>query len=152
MVEKSHSQKIGLQFEKEFKSLCGIQGITCIRIPDGSKIVSNRLSVKKYYQVKIKSPFDFLLTKDGKVCVLDCKSTSQKRFSYSKININQLTNLIQCSQSICAGYLVKFKHLEYYIFYDANTLANLESGESLSIEDGKIVELTNLEVLFCDME
>lgn len=137
----------GKEFENEFHRLCLMQQIVCIRIPDGSKVVKNKFN--KYSILKIKSPFDFLITQDGKTCAIDCKSTNKKSFSHSMVNQNQIEQLLYCSKSITAGYLVKFEHIEKgYVFFSADLLYKLNKGESLSIQkDGIFVNKNELDLL-----
>lgn len=142
------SIKEGLSFEKEFKNLCLMQDIVCIRIPDGSKVVRSRnYNLGKYTILKTKSPFDFFITKEGKSCALDCKFVSTKHFNYARINKNQLSHLMQCSKSINAGYLVKFKYLDYYIFYNSYVLGRVEEKCSITPAEGKVIEPTKLDDL-----
>lgn len=108
-------------------------GGTCVKIPNGGRVVGTG-TAKKF--VQIKSPFDYLLAKDGHACALDCKTLDEVRFPYSAIKQHQLKALKTLSPQIPAGYLVWFRPEDAVVWFPVSTLSQVKPRTSLTIEDG----------------
>ena len=134
------AQKVGKSFEDYFHKACYYLRVTCIRIPDGCKKVGSGARPKLYPE---KTPFDFLITKDGATACIDLKTTEEKNLAYSSIKPHQREALCEIGPSIPAGYLVWFRPTDKVIFFDHEKLYSCMPRESLKPEDGLMIGALN---------
>lgn len=119
-------KRIGNSFESVFKNQALRQGWSVVRIPDGC------LRINKNKIIPIKSPFDFVIGKDGVSVFLDCKTVEGDSFSFSKINPNQLKHLLFLHESkLQAGYLIYFRKSNRVLFSRAIDLVMVSKNESI---------------------
>lgn len=125
------NKKIGNGFEKRFSFSGAINGWRVTRIPDGCR----QLGLNKI--VRVKSPFDFLLTKAPTLSLYcDAKTTIGDRFTYSAINQDQLSELLRIENSgHVAGFVIEFRQVDKVCFASASKLALLTPRESLKWSD-----------------
>lgn len=125
------NKKIGNGFEGRFSDACKLGGWQVTRIPDGCK----QLSAFKI--VRVKSPFDFLLTIAPTLSLYcDAKTTIGDRFTYSAINQDQLSELLRIENSgHVAGFVIEFRQVNKVCFASASKLALLTLRESLKWSD-----------------
>lgn len=117
---------IGSTFEKYFEACLTVKKWNVVRIPDGCR------QVTPFKIVRVKSPFDFLASKKGKVFFCDAKTCEGKTFVYSKINQLQLKELLALEESgFHAGYVINFRETNTYSFVSAGTLSLVAPGESI---------------------
>lgn len=116
-------------FEKKIIATAFKKGWHIVRIPDGCRVVG------KNTIIRVKSPFDFFMVKDGVAIFFDAKKTELDRFPHNKINQAQLTNLYQISNNkFKAGYIIEFGDGEVK-FADAVKLKELKRSKSLHKDD-----------------
>lgn len=90
------------------------------RIPDGCK----RVGPKRLIQVK--TPWDYVLSYNGKTAVIDTKSTANASFSNSKIEGHQVQAMLSHSaHGTIGGYVVWLRLENQVIFVPATRLATL---------------------------
>lgn len=131
---------VGKRFESEFQQIAGWQGIAITRIPDGCKVLGGGKIIR------VKSPFDWVLTKDGKTALIDTKTTLDKNFKHGKIDLAQLAALYdQQFRGAIAGYVVQFRSLKTVKFFSAGTLkAAVASKSNLVPADGVTIGENNV--------
>lgn len=137
------ARNFGQSFEDHFKKTVEQNGGICVKIPSGGRVVGT--GHKKIF-VKMKSPFDFVVAKDGLACVLDCKTLEADTFPFSAIKRHQLKSLYECSRHIPSGYVVWFRVSDQVCFFPSELLLALKPRQSLRPQDGFL--LGNLKLGF----
>lgn len=131
------AKKSGDAFERELMMRCAMEGIGCLRIPNGCKWVgANRV-------IPVKSPFDFILVYEGKIAFIDAKYRAADRLRFSDIEPHQLRALKIATKGTEAigGYLCKLG--DELCFFDIAKLSSLGAGGSLAILDSLYLGLKN---------
>lgn len=106
-------------FENLFKNTAAIQDIACTRIPNGARQAGKFL-------IRVKSPFDWVLSYRGRSAMIDTKSLSSGNFTASKIDENQVSELYAHeSQDVVSGYLVFLREKNQCLFYSAGQLIQM---------------------------
>lgn len=132
----------GNRFENIINSVAASERISCIKIPEGCKIVRAR---GRLIPLPIRSPFDFILAFQGQVAFVDAKIVKTATFSHSKMTSHQLYNLDSMrNQGLIAGYLICFERETdaKVAFFDVKLLESVRKGQSLRPKDG--LEIGNL--------
>lgn len=119
----------GAQSENFFQAVCKAQGISCVRIPDGCKMI-------KGTAIRVRTPFDYIVGHQDKVAFIDVKTIMEERFSYSKITQHQVQSLSVLGRHARSGYVVFFRTSGEFVFFTWVQLASLQRGESLKPADG----------------
>ena len=90
------------------------------RFPDGCKVLrGNKI-------IRIKTPFDWVLTFGGVTALIDTKTTNLDSFPHSKIEAHQVAEMLAHSQSGAkAGYVIWFRKTDDLFFLSALTLSQL---------------------------
>lgn len=111
---------VGEKFENYLKSESYRQGWEIIRIPDGCKQVSASKTIR------IRTPFDFIFHKTGKIIFADAKTTKKSTFNHSQITIHQVQELykLECN-GYTAGYIINFSEKNLTEFYRASKLLDI---------------------------
>lgn len=137
------AKRSGQRFENFFEVRCRQLDISCIRIPDGCRVIGQGKIVRT------KTPFDYIIGFEDKIVFLDLKSTSATNFTYSQIDQDQIRNLNILSKHQKAGYLVYHSSIETLVYYDINDLMTAVHGERVhhKIEFGNIFS-ADLKCLF----
>lgn len=147
----SRNKRSGTAFENLFYNECRRQKINIIRFPDGCKTIGTTFGFRL---VRVKTPFDFILSLPGKCVFVDTKSCSGNNFNHSDIEEHQAVELLGLhADGHRSGYVVYFNKHKKVIFYNANQLIKCGFGESLKIEDGKYlgdITCLKLNTLFDD--
>jgi penicillin-binding protein-related factor A (putative recombinase) len=87
--------------------------------------------------IPTKTPFDFVMCRDGIAVFFDAKSTSAKTFAASAIQLHQLYHLARVENAgFRSGYVVYFQETDEVVFFSASQLAKLKRGDSLKPDDG----------------
>lgn len=130
------AKRLGATWETLFENSAWRLGCKVIRIPDGCRQITGRGYGGKRL-IRVPSPFDFCLIKNGQTVYLDTKSTQESRFKFSLVDRQQLYWLSQCAAGGCrAGYAVEFRELKRVVFFPVEKLAGLQPRESLSPDEG----------------
>jgi penicillin-binding protein-related factor A (putative recombinase) len=108
------------------------QGSTLFKIPMGAKqITSTRM-------IRVETPFDWILIKNGKVAFLDTKRLKDGNLTPSKITKHQYQALLDCHQAgTKAGYIVWFEDKDQMTFFSAPMLDNIV--KKYKKEDGLVL-------------
>lgn len=140
------AKRNGDEFEEYFRSLCRVRGITCVRVPNGCRVIG----LGQFVQVK--TPFDFILGKENKIVFCDLKSKEDDRIVFSAIKPHQVESLSQLGKHAHnAGYICYFKQVRKVVFISHDKLSKLRQGESLLWSDGVdlgSIQDMNLDLLF----
>ena len=124
----------GDYFERILETKCMREQITFVKIPSGCKWVRTNVGVRP---VPVKTPFDFVMCKDGKSVYFDAKCVSTNTFSHSKLKGHQIDKLFEIEQqNFIAGYIIHFKEENKIVFFTSSTLKNLKPRHSLNSECG----------------
>lgn len=131
------SRNSGFEFESLIINSSRQIGASIIKIPDSCR-PTKRWSGGSFSisNVRIPSPFDFVLMLKGRAFVFDAKSTSYNTFAKSQIDQKQLANLTYCASNSVAGYVVWFKELDRVRFFSSLELQMVKKQSSLSVSDG----------------
>ena len=130
-----HSKIEGNAFEEILARAARFEGIAIIKIPDGARRVPRPGG--RPLLLPVKTPFDFFFAKNGKVAVVDAKTTSGSNFSYGMITVHQVLSLLDMENNgVRAGYIVYFRKVNQIVFLSATQLALLRPLQSLTPADG----------------
>lgn len=137
------AQQLGASWENLFMSVASRQRIACTRIPDGCR------QVGQSRVLRVKTPFDWILTYNGRTALLDTKATASPSFPHSAIESSQMRHLLlQESHGALAGYLIWFRKLDQVVFVKASELER-RSKERGSITPGQLNTLNVGPALTC---
>lgn len=144
------AKSAGSFFEHAIEHQANRENIMFIKIPDGCRRVRTPIGLKL---IPVKTPFDFVIGKNGTVCFFDAKSFDKNRLTRSDVVLHQITSLYSFeTEKFIAGYLVYFRPINEIVFFDASQLVGLEkTGISLNAEDGTYlgsIEKFNISKLF----
>lgn len=116
--QKAHA--FGALFESMFQNSCKRLGVAITRIPDGCKTLSARKIVR------VKTPFDWICSFEGKTALLDTKTTLGESFAHSSISDHQIHELVhhQIAGAV-AGYVIWLRKIDSIIFVPAEKLRTL---------------------------
>lgn len=125
-------KKQGNGFEQIVKTMGKLTGWTVVKIPDGCKHVG------KGKIVPVKSPFDFVLSKNGQSIFFDAKTYDQECVNTSQLNYRQLEILyaLEFDAKEPAGYVIYFRPVNKVIFFPASILLTLKTDQSLHHSKG----------------
>jgi len=143
------AKRRGDQFQSFFESRCRMQGITCIRVPDGCKQIGPRpIDI-----IRVRTPFDYILGFENKICFVDLKSFDSDRITRSQVVDHQVMSLNDLNRHARAGYVCFFRETKRFVFFSVEKLSLLSRGDSLKVEDG--LDLGDLlkhdfRALFCE--
>lgn len=138
------AKKIGDTFEQIFKVACKIKGVGVVRIPNGCTRVRSGASLRL---IPCRTPFDYVIAKDGFAAALDCKTIDQSTFSKSNVVPEQVESLAEIGQHIPSGYVIWFRPLDLVCFFPWQTLHSLSKGQGLKPADGvELGQIDNIEV------
>lgn len=127
----------GDRFELLLQKRCAQEKISFIKIPSGCRFARGSFGVQP---IPIKTPFDFIIAKDGKAVFFDAKCLSNSSLTYSKIKPHQLEKLFEMEQqSFLSGYIVYFVEENKVSFFTSSTLKKLPPRHSLEYSDGVIL-------------
>lgn len=121
-------QAIGATFESMFLMTARANRIAITKIPDSCR------SVGKNQIIRVKSPWDWILTYNRKTAFIDTKTTRGSSFPCSKICEHQVNELIQHEYAgASAGYVIWLRSTNRVFFMSAKNLAGLmDLGGSFS--------------------
>ena len=134
MTTGALSKKIGNGFENLFEAESIRSGIKTVRVPDGCRRIPHPGGVRL---IPVKSPFDFILSYNGRAAFVDTKSIGAKYFSHNKITEHQMQALLCLERDgHVAGYVVNFDHWKQVVFFPASRLNLTDPNNSMRVEDG----------------
>lgn len=121
------AQRYGQMFENLFRSNLTRARLAFDRMPDGCRVVGRgRL-------IRVKTPFDWIVTEGGRTAVLDTKTFDEHRLMPHMIEEHQLRALEKHARAgAVAGYVIWFRPCDLVVFADASQLYEIfESGEGV---------------------
>lgn len=124
------AQQFGAQFERIFQAMCFRVGVAATRMPDGCRSAGpNRL-------VRVKTPWDWIVTHCAKTGLIDTKTTDGNTFPHSKIEPHQVRAMLEHENwGAVAGYVVWMRATNKVIFLPASALVDAMKHRG-SINDG----------------
>lgn len=127
------AKSYGDMFEGIFETQCLLNKLEFVRIPDGAKVVG---SGKFQKIIRVKSPFDYIVSNQVFAAFIDTKTTDKDRFAFSDINQSQVDELGKLDKAGPSGYVIWYREINCVVFYTTETLVNLRPRQSLKFEDG----------------
>lgn len=108
----------GKRFEQMLEVFCQYQNIAFTRMPDGCKqLDANKL-------IRVKTPFDYLLSVMGQVAFLDTKSVNEKCFAHGLIKEHQVHEMLMHAQhGVYCGYVIWFRPMDEIYYVPCDELA-----------------------------
>ena len=114
----SRAKAWGSFFEDAFATKCRFSAMAITRIPDSCRQISAQR------MIRVKSPFDWIVSFDGKSLVIDTKTTMANAFGFSQIDPDQVRELLHHERAhVLAGYVVWLRGVDQVIFVPASLLA-----------------------------
>ena len=133
VIRGAKARDSGDYFEAELSRQAIIDGIGFEKIPSGCRWVNSPKGLKA---IGVKTPFDFMMFKNGRAIFFDAKSTDGNTFPHSKLEEHQVKSLAQiASHGFKCGYLVKFVGIGF-TWFPVEKLLKLNPRESLKPIDG----------------
>lgn len=140
------NQKIGKGFEHIFEITARLNGILPLNMP----LAARRIGLKRLIQVK--SPFDYVIMKNGRSAFIDCKTFNSVNITYSQLTTHQVEILARIQETNqVAGYVCWMRRSNMVYFIPGKTLAMLNPGQSLDLKNEKClgsIEKMDLNALF----
>lgn len=144
-VKKSKSQKVGKQFEKDFKDSIP-DDVFYYRFKDGTAGFSGTKNENVRFQSK--NICDCMLFHRGVLCLLELKTVKGKSFSFNNVRDNQIKELEKSTYfGIIAGFIINFRDLEKTIFIEVNEfidMMNRSSKKSFNQDDLQFHKYTEI--------
>jgi penicillin-binding protein-related factor A (putative recombinase) len=137
--KKAHNE--GKGFETAVETILRLRGWAVIKLPSGARWmkIEGKMTIRP-----VKSPFDFIATKNGLTYAFDAKTFESDRLSFSQLKRHQIKFLKYLSDyGSPAGYLVYFRPTGCIVWYSADQLWNLRRGESLDQSQGNFLGFLN---------
>lgn len=127
-------KKRGELFETQFMTSSHRYNAACTRIPDGCKQVS------KTKLIRVRTPFDWIVSYRGKTAVIDTKSFDHAVLRRSDVVDHQLTHLLDhARESVTAGFVVHHRPTSKVIFYPAKWVLEFLRDQTISQCNGMII-------------
>lgn len=125
----------GRAFEQRVEWAARMIRAQLVQIPTGAIVVGQR-GGRPILRPE-KTPFDYVLGKDGEAAFFDAKSTAKTRFPFADMKPHQVRKLHDLELAgFRAGYLVNFRTLDRVVFFNASALKALQPRTSLRPDDG----------------
>lgn len=142
VLRGARNQHAGAAFESVFFDACLNEMIVIERMPDGCKQVgANRL-------IRVKTPWDFILTRSGKTAYIDTKTTNDPKFTFSAIEKHQADAMFKHARegapNVTAGYVIELRQTDEVIFVPAwclHTAVHCGAKGSFGPGDGGVITL-----------
>lgn len=102
---------------------------------------------------RVKTPFDFVVSKKKMVLFCDTKTTGEDAFPYSAIDQNQLKHLLPLHENgFMSGYIIHFRNKNAIVFVSAGHLSEINPRGSIKWDDPRVCQLgeqIEIDKLFC---
>lgn len=131
-VAGMRAKRSGDKFEVQFESMCELQGISCVPIPDGCRQVGPK------QLIRVRAPFDYCLCYNQRSAHVDTKITEMKTFSYSMIDQHQVQSLIKLSPGGPSGYVISIGTGQVY-FVDVSILMGVGPGSGINFDNAVLL-------------
>lgn len=127
----------GKIFEEMIFRAAARDNLTTIKIPDSCqpKYIRGKLE-----NVRIRSPFDYVILSQHIAVTLDAKSTTGGSFPFSCIDPHQVRSLADCARDAYrSGYLIWYQDPDLFAFHPVSQLRHVQPRESLRPESGLVI-------------
>jgi hypothetical protein len=129
-IRGAKAKASGKLFEQMLSVYCRKNGIKFEQLPSGCRWVGKMA-------IPAKSPFDFIMSKNGVAVVFDAKSLAATTFTRSACKPHQIESLHGFEMSgLTSGFIVWLRDLDEVVFFKASQLKDLPPRCSLKICDG----------------
>ena len=129
-VRGAKAKASGKLFEEILSHHCRSNKIKFEQLPSGCRWIGKTA-------IPVKTPFDFIMAKNGKVVLFDAKSLDSSTFSRSACKPHQIESLYGFELSgLTAGFIVWLREIDEIVFFRASLLNGLASRCSLKPCDG----------------
>jgi hypothetical protein len=129
-IRGAKAKASGRLFENILAAHCDALGIKFEQLPSGCRWIGKRA-------IPAKSPFDFIMSKNGVAVVFDAKSIDAKTFGKSLCKPHQVESLFGFEVSgLTAGFIVWLRAIDEVVFFPAGKLKALAPRCSLKPCDG----------------
>lgn len=134
------AQASGASFENIFSASCAAQAIAVSQIPNGCRTAGKRL-------IRVKTPFDWVISKNGKCALIDTKTINAAAFPHALIEPHQALSMLRHDlEGIRAGYLVWLRKTNTLIFISARVLCDsMQSRGSIGPDNPKVISIGSME-------
>jgi penicillin-binding protein-related factor A (putative recombinase) len=123
------AKRTGDYFENLLMFFAGRAGFNFIKIPSGCKTVGGTKLIR------VKSPFDFILSSKELTIFCDAKTTEANSFSFSQIDQDQVRNLALVKNDFSlSGYIIAFG--DEVEFFSVEQLKDVKPGKGLKRGSG----------------
>jgi penicillin-binding protein-related factor A (putative recombinase) len=128
-------QAFGDLFEQMFFNYCSrIPRLAITRFPNGCRTVG------KNKVIRVKTPWDWVITYGGVTALIDTKTTDGENFPFSKIENHQVEEMIMhehCGAK--SGYIIWFRKSDDIVFVSSNMLITMMTKRgSIATSNGSI--------------
>lgn len=129
-IRGAKAKASGRMFENILAARCARDRIKFEQLPSGCRWIGK-------VAVPAKSPFDFIIAKDGNVAFFDAKSIDATTFTRSACKPHQIESLSGFEMSgLTAGFIVWLRAAGQVVFFRASQLKALPPRYSLKVSDG----------------
>src|ERR1700677_1848263 len=124
----ANAKAFGSLFEKLFLTTCRGNGIAVTKIPDGCK------QVGRGGVIRVRTPWDWILTYNSRTAFIDTKTTHDAQFACSAIVEHQVLELSSHERAgALAGYVIWLRQTNRVFFMPASRLLFLmQAGGSFN--------------------
>lgn len=138
-AQGAKAQAYGGLFESMFLNSCKRAGLAITRLPNGCKTLS------AHKIVRIKTPFDWIITYKGRCAYVDTKTSQGKVFAHSMIADHQVNELLHHELAgALAGYVVWLRENNHVVFIPSSLLTvAMKVKGSISPAHANVVLLGN---------
>lgn len=120
-LQGRRAQSNGDLFERFFQFGTKRRGIVTTRFPNGCK----RISASRV--IEVKTPFDWILSYQGKTALIDTKTCAGKSFRHSSVEQHQISTLYSHELAgTLSGYVVWLRETDVIFFLPASVLSTLQ--------------------------
>lgn len=114
------AQAMGAAFENLFAKQCQHEQLAFTRIPDGCRQVS------QHRLIRIRTPWDWVITSAGRSAFIDTKTTLGATFPSSSVTVHQALEMQKHQiQGSLAGYVIWLRKIDRVFFISATDLLSV---------------------------
>jgi Holliday junction resolvase len=134
------AKRLGKEFEKRLEEVANLQGVSCVRLPDGCRQLGKKI-------IRVKSPFDFILGFRLRAGFIDTKSTKERSLSIRAMPPHQVKAMLSLSRDSRAGFLIAFRFYDTVRFFpiiEASKRGKMRYDEGLDLGSLKDFDLKKI--------
>lgn len=116
--------------------MCQRHGANVTRIPDGCKQIGQRKIIR------VKTPFDFIVSCGRQVGFIDTKKLAKDSFPYSQIDDHQINQMwLHESPAVKSGYVVYLSKINQVIFIPVGIMIKRQGSGSFDMTTPFVIYL-----------